>query len=353
MLVFLRKDLILILSIVALFLSVSYAIGYISKNNSSTAEVQTNFLGGESALATQKAAGRVWQEPAFERLLTLNPTALTKPTLMRGDDAGNIYILDWADFRIKMFSPDGNLLKVFGEGKGEGASAFANPTGFSVSDEGDVWVCDPPQRKITRFRSGERAQTIEPQREAWRVATVGDALITMAVPERNALFEIYNLSGNYSKSFGELIENQPEAGIVLDGNIIGDADTQGFIYGGRHLGVLAGYSVGGERRFMVHTIDSLPPPKILNIGVSQKVKPNSPRAVLSMNILGNELYVLSGVRDEQAKSAGGRVVDVYDKRNGQYMFSFKLPVACQEVVVQEERIYMLGGEGVTVWRFKH
>jgi hypothetical protein len=115
----------------------------------------------------------------------------------------------------------------------------------------------------------------------------------MAAPERNALFEIYNLSGKYSKSFGELIEDQPEAGIVLDGNIIGDAETQGFIYGGRHLGVLAGYS------------------------------------------------------------AGGRVMDVYDKRNGQYTFSFKLPVACQEVIVQEERIYLLGGDGVTVWRFKH
>jgi hypothetical protein len=63
-------------------------------------------------------------------------------------------------------------------------------------------------------------------------AVVGDVLIMMAPPGRNAFFEAYNLSGDQLKSFGEMIEDQDEKGIILDGNVIGAGENQEFIYGG-------------------------------------------------------------------------------------------------------------------------
>jgi hypothetical protein len=57
-------------------------------------------------------------------------------------------------------------------------------------------------------------------------------------------------------------------------------------------------------------------------------------AVLSMSILGNELYVLSGIHADGTGSAGGQVLDVYDKRDGNYLCSLKLPVACSDAIVR-------------------
>lgn len=352
MLDYLRKDLLTVMLVAAVFLSLSFAIGSVSERSASPAEAQPAFLGGELAPRVQPAAGRVWKEHGFEKLLALSPTALSRPALMRADDAGNIYVLDWADLRIKMFLPDGNLVKVFGEGRGTGAGAFANPTSFSVGGGGEVWVCDPRQRRITRFDAEGRAQTIAPQSAVDRIAAVGDVLITMFPPGRDAFFEVYNFSGERLKSFGEMIEDQHEMGAVLDGTIVGAGENQEFIYGGRYTGALARYGAGGERRFVVRTIDDVPPPKILSTGVSQQINPNSPLAVMSMSVRGDELYVLSGVRADGAWGAGGDVLDVYDKRDGNYLFSLKLPVACIEAAVHADYIYTLGEHGVTVWRFK-
>ncbi len=349
---FLRKDLLLVILVAAVFLSLSFAIGSVSERATSAVEVQPAFLVGERAPGVQPAAGRVWREHAFEKLLALSPTAVSKPAIMRVDDAGNIYVLDWAELRIKMFGPDGNLVKAFGEGKGTGAGAFANPTSFSVGANGELWVCDPVQRRITRFDSGGKARTFVPQSAVDRIAAVGDVLITMAPPRRDAFFEVYDSSGGQLKSFGEMIEDQSEKGIVLDGNVVGAGDNREFIYGGRYLGALARYGAGGERRFVVRTIDGVPPPKILSTGASQQIRPNSPLAVLSISIKGDDLYVLSGVRADGAAGAGGEVLDVYDKRDGNYQFSLKLPAACREAVVRADYIYTLGEHGVTVWRFR-
>lgn len=349
---FLRRDLLLVMLVAAVFLSLSFAIGSVSERSTAAVEVQPAFLVGEGAPGVQPAAGRVWRAHAFEKLLVLSPDAVSKPAIVRVDDAGNIYVLDWAELRIKMFAPDGNLVKVFGEGKGTGAGAFANPTSFSVGAKGELWVCDPVQRRITRFDAEGQARTFVPQSAVDRIAAMGDVLITMAPPRRDAFFEVYNASGEQLNSFGEMIEEQSEKGIILDGNVVGAGDNQEFIYGGRYLGALARYGAGGERRFVVRTIDGVPPPTILSTGASQQIKPNSPLAVLSMSIKGNDLYVLSGVRADGAGSAGAEVLDVYNKRDGNYLFSLKLPVACREAIVRADYIYTLSENGVTVWRFR-
>lgn len=75
-----------------------------------------------------------------------------------------------------------------------------------------MWVCDPPQRKITRFNPDGGAQTVAPQSAVDRIDAVGDTLITMAPPGGNALFEIYDLSGKRLRSFGVFLEDQPNQG---------------------------------------------------------------------------------------------------------------------------------------------
>ena len=167
------------------------------------------------------------------------------------------------------------------------------------------------------------------------------------------MFEIYTLSGELLNSFGEIIVDQASQGIALDGLVINDDGRNGLIYGGRNVGILAGYALDGEKRFTVQTIGGFPLPTIIiTDGRKRKIKPNSPTAVLSMNLVGDRLYALSGAGDPAAGVASGQIMDVYDRRDGVYRFSFALPIRCREAYVRFDRVYTLGQGGVTMWRFQ-
>jgi hypothetical protein len=345
---FLRKDLTLILAVVAVVLSLSYAIGYVSETKPEAIELEAHFS-GERAPKPQTIAERVWKEPVLEKLAAVDPAAVKEPMIMQVDKSGLPYLFDWSDFKVKQFSLDGKLQKTFGDETGQ--DQFVNPTAFTVDANGSVWVADPQQQRIKVFSNDGKVQTITPQNASYRVAIAPNMLFTMAAPGKNNLFEIYDLTGRQLRSFGELLADQPEKGIILDGNIVSD-ENQGFNYGARYMGVLGSYDTDGNQRFFVQTIDGVPQSSLLDIAGKKRIKPDTAPSILTMSIVGNELYVLSGARFDGKTGSGGQVIDVYDKLEGWYLFSFKLPIVCKAAIVRSDYLYTLSKGQLTVWRFK-
>ena len=351
----LRKDLLLILAVAAVFVSLSYAIGFVTDRSPKTVELSTAFLSGERAPKAQPTAVRVWRKPTFEKTAVFNSTNLKAPAKMEADNSGNIFVLDWSDFRVKEFSPEGKLLRAFGE-EADSPDAFANPTGFALDSGGNFWVCDMKQKRIGVFNADGSKKTITPQNTPYRIAAIGDVVITMDVPVNNRLFETYDLSGQQLKTFGELLKDQSDKGIILDGDIVADAENHGIIYGGRYLGILGAYDAEGKQRFLVQTIDNVPMPKVLDVqlnveGKKRKIDPNTTRPILSLSLLDKELYVLSGINPNGADGFG-KVMDIYDKQDGHYLYSWELPVESQEAVVSSNYVYIRDNSEVTVWRLK-
>lgn len=352
MLKFLRKDLLLILAVAAVFLSLSYAIGFVTDRPPKMVELQTAFLSGERAPKAQPTAVRVWRKPAFEKIAVLNSKSLKDPAMMRAENSVNIFVLDWSDLRVKEFSPDGKLLRAFGEEAGS-PDAFINPTGFAMDSGGNLWVCDLKQQRIGVFNTDGSKRTIRPPTNTiYRIAASGDAMITMVTPGHSKLFETYDLSGQQLKSFGELLEDQSSKGLILDGDIIADAENHGIIYGGRYVGIIGAYDAEGKQRFLVQTIDNVPQPTVLANEGRRKLNPNTTRPVLSLSVLDHELYVLSGVHSDGTAGPGGKVMDVYDKQDGHYLYSWELPADGQEAIVASNHIYIRTNKEVTVWSFK-
>lgn len=346
----LRKDFLFILAVAAVFLSLSYAIGFVADRAPKAVELQTAFLAGAAPKA-QATTLRVWRKPTFEKTVVLNAKLLKDPALMRAEDGANIYVLDWADLRIKEFSPDGKLLRTFGEEAGT-RGAFANPTGFALDSGGNLWVCDLKQERIGVFNTDGSRRTLKPKHTVYKMVAIGDVMFTMVTLDYSQLFETFDSSGQQLKSFGDLLEDQANKGLVLDGDIVADAENRGVIYGGRYLGIIGAYDVEGKQRFLVQTIDNVPQPTVLNIdGRLRKVKPNTTRAVLSLSLLNNEVYVLSGVHPDGAADLGGKIVDVYDKQDGHYLYSWELPSDSQEAIVTANYVYIRSGKEVSVWRF--
>ena len=96
----LRKDLLLILAVGAVFLSLSYAIGFVTDRPRNTVELQTAFLSGARPKA-QPITARVWRKPVFEKTAVLDSTSLKDPRKMQVDNSGNVFVLDWSDLRVK------------------------------------------------------------------------------------------------------------------------------------------------------------------------------------------------------------------------------------------------------------
>jgi len=348
----LRKDFLFILAVAAVFLSLSYAIGVVTDRSPKTVELQTALLSGDRAPKAQPTTVRDWRKPAFEKTAVLSSTNLKAPAKMGTNNSGNIFVLDWSDFRVKVFSPDGKLLRAFGEEEGSPA-AFVNPTGFAMDSGGNLWMCDMKQKRIRVFNTDETKKTITLQNTPYRIVVIGDVMITMDTPVNSRLFETYDLSGQQLKSFGELLQDQSDKGIILDGDIVADAENHGIIYGGRYLGILGAYDAEGTQRFLVQTIDNVPQPMVSEFESGlRKVKRNSTLPVLSMSLVDRELYVLSGVHPDGTTSQAGKVMDVYNKQDGHYLYSWELPAEGQEAIVSSNYIYIRSDNEVTVWRFK-
>lgn len=64
-----------------------------------------------------------------------------RPTHVRVDHEGNIYVNDALNFRIQKFDPEGNPQKTFGY-HGNTLGALARPKGLDIDEEGHIYVAD-------------------------------------------------------------------------------------------------------------------------------------------------------------------------------------------------------------------
>ncbi|MFH7325808.1 hypothetical protein [Desulfurivibrio sp. C05AmB] len=75
---------------------------------------------------------------------------LDRPTHLRVDQEGNIYVTDSLNFRIQKFDPEGNYLHHFGY-VGSTPGAFARPKGFDLSRDGYLYAVDAAFENVQVF----------------------------------------------------------------------------------------------------------------------------------------------------------------------------------------------------------
>ena len=108
-------------------------------------------LGGELLMTLPKTivfGRRGWGPPLILRAPFNQPTGLAL------GPEGEMYVSDgYANFLVHKFSPEGELLKTWGE-PGTGPSQFALPHGIGVDRHGVVYVCDRENSRIQLFDGG-------------------------------------------------------------------------------------------------------------------------------------------------------------------------------------------------------
>ncbi len=86
----------------------------------------------------------VWVlDPEGKVQATINDADMRQPADVQVGPDGNIYVAAWSSHDVFVFSPDGKLLRHFGqEGKGDGQFGQFSPTELAVGPDGRIYVYD-------------------------------------------------------------------------------------------------------------------------------------------------------------------------------------------------------------------
>jgi hypothetical protein len=75
-------------------------------------------------------------------------SVLNRPLDLKLDSQGNIYVMDWGDVEIKVFAPDGRMLRTIGK-KGQGPGEFDVPASFVISADDKIFLLSGRQYQIS------------------------------------------------------------------------------------------------------------------------------------------------------------------------------------------------------------
>jgi hypothetical protein len=293
----------------------------------------------------QQRQARIWQERSFVKSQVLSPGAgapLVRPLSLKEDRAGDLLVLDWSDASVRRFSAGGKPGVSYRLPAG---ASGGNPEDFDVDGDGNVWICYHDAGTVVELEPGGRLlRTWHLASSPHRVMAAGaGGLVIFAANAGKYLFHRYSPQGELAGGFGQLLAGDSQDLLTLDGDVARDG-AGGFVYAATHTGLLAAYTLTGEPRFLVSTIDPVPLPKILAVsGGPHKIAPGSPFAALTVSVSGDEIYVLADV-------PAGRALDVYSNRDGRYLYSFHAPEPTPFAFVAGDRMDTIRDDVVTRWR---
>ncbi len=127
--------------------------------NSGNENISINIAGQQKKIyfsfnkITTDIVERVWGKIELKRLIKIggieNQTLL-KPSRIKVDNKGNIYILDIAESSVKKFSSTGLFIKKYGQ-KGKGPGEFTRAYDFDIDTTGKIAVLGPNEGKFSVF----------------------------------------------------------------------------------------------------------------------------------------------------------------------------------------------------------
>jgi DNA-binding beta-propeller fold protein YncE len=329
-------------------------LGYIVRGPASTRVRFVNDGSENVQPVAQEASERLWGEFVLRRSLKIGNSPANKlalPFKVEVDDDGNIYVLDVGELQVKKFRSSGELVEIYGTGRGEGPGGFLFPSDFAVSPGGEIWVTDLNNGRITIFDEvGTVKRTIKMRNLPARIEILPDeSFIVMVFGSAGHAFEKYGPDGERRKTFGRLLENQPRHNMALEGWIDRDAESS-MIYTPLHAGFLGKFSSHGETEFLVATIDPLPLPRLgLLKNGGTRILPDQPLSAFSSGVHGDHIYVAA---TDAADKRSPNLLDLYDKETGAYAYSLRLPVECERVSWVDDHLYTMNGMNVTRWKVR-
>jgi hypothetical protein len=339
--------------LVVLFLAGGVILGHTQVSTGDYSQPVLSLREFGSPALPQADKQRVWRSTPQTKVLTMGDggeTTFFGPLRAEADRHGRLLVYDRGDGRIQRFSSDGKFEVAFGRGKGQGPEEFQAITDFKVTEQGDLWITDPVNGRITVFNeTGEVLRIIKTPRPVYRLGPVEPEQAIVMFPNGSQTFGVLELEGSSAgagKVFGDFLQEQARNSILLDGWLVA-TQSDSFVFVPDRLGFLAGYHTDGSPEFLAEIIGSVEIPKIVRNKGMTWVEKGAPRSALGVSANKGEIFVLSVLEWSALKLKG--VLDAYNSENGRYLYSVELPERCGSVVITGEHLYTIGETTISKW----
>lgn len=288
----------------------------------------------------QQATERIWRDVGIRKLFDLPTTdadTLWSPGGVRVDHSGSVYIVDFGDLKVKRFSPDGEHVGSYGNGRGEGPGELISILDLSVTVDSVLSIVDNAARQILFFDI--RSEVFLKERDVLDGSPVRHQM-TASGREYLMLSNNVNLfesrKGSDVVTFGSLVEDTRNFGLV-SGFIT--TYEESMIYVPTYYPVIARYNADGILVYARTTLDlgRLDEPEMveMSLGGAQAFRVSGQRLNGEVSVYHDQLFVhvteVPGVGD---------VIDVYRADTGDYEHSFQLPEQ-HYAYVRNDRIYQI------------
>jgi hypothetical protein len=271
--------------------------------------------------------------------------SIVGPARIAAGTDGHVFVIDEGSReRISEFTAAGVAIRTL---ERSGGMAIASVTDLAVDDE-TLWVTDLIGSAIhVVTRKTGAWKTLAMTREPYRAAPIGggERLFVMRIGLAH-LFDITDSAGVVIASADDLLANQKDASLALDGFLARSGGS--FVFAGKYLGILASFARNGALNWSAEPIAA--PDKPVVVGDGHKRWLEHGPLVASEAIASDEsaIYVLAR-RIDGVQVAG--FVDIYRAADGGYVQSLKLPAGetWRSVAVGGHRLFAAGDRGVYRW----
>lgn len=289
-------------------------------------------------------AGRPIADVSRDRTaITARP--IVGPARIAAGTDGHVFVIDEGNQeRISEFTAAGVPIQTLSHSAG---IAIASVTDLAVDDD-TLWVTDLIGSAIhVVTRKTGTWKTLALSREPYRAAPIGqgDRLFVMRIG-LTQLFDITDAAGIVLSSAGELLSNQQDSSLALDGFLA--RSGRSFVFAGKYLGLLASFADNGALNWSAEPIAAPDKPVVVSDGHKRWLEHGPLVASEAVASDENTIYVLAR-RIDGVQIAG--FVDIYRATDGRYAHSLKLPAVdtWRSVAVGDHSLFAAGERGVYRW----
>lgn len=306
--------------IITLF-SVVFIIGIVILINL-IGDAEPNFL--QTLDENPESFERDISDISFQTSILADTTSIFQPAQIRINN-NLTYVNDFADFTIYEYDHEGNQKRKLTTTRGRGPGEILHLTDFDIKDD-IIWLADSQSMRVTSYsiETGENIHTFSLENRPMRITCLKDGFIVQWLGN-DLLFSKFDYEGNEILQFGEIVEDQYQHQMSLDGTIRSNRNDR-FVYIPFYSSLIFHYESNGE------LINILKAPDGVNFPFTRKEGATAFAPDFSYMRDGyldedDNLYVFTRVPEDDNDSSEENLtayLDKYDLRTAEYLESVRL-----------------------------
>lgn len=241
-----------------------------------------------------------------------------------------IFVDDFYSRQIVEIDDHGNVLKRFGK-KGQGPGEFMRIDAWDIDEDG-IYAVDSEMLRITELDFNGNLKTNISLNRLFLAANklVQNKYLLFCLEKYESDFYIFDCKENsYSKLASEFFRNKD--GLAVVGFLTKNADNGTLFFAGYHHGYIMAIDKQGHLLYQTYTIDKTPLPKVIKqSGGIQFIDPTATETINSCFSEADKLYLISVIKAQNEREINNLPIDVYDVSNGNYLYSFYIPLYSDE-----------------------